>query len=85
MPTLLIRHNTGVIPMLFELHMQSTALYGMLQRKLTSQPYPVQVAKHWTTLPSKVVNASCLSVFKKHLYNALNEMFQLLVNLEVTR
>lgn len=32
------RHNPAVIPLLLELHAQSTALHGLLQAKLTSRP-----------------------------------------------
>lgn len=30
------------------------------------------MVKHWNTLPSKVVDAPCLPVLKRHLDNALN-------------
>ena len=33
-----------------------------------------RVVKHWNRLPIKVVNAPCLSVFKRHLDNTLNNM-----------
>ncbi|KAK4810923.1 hypothetical protein QYF61_013331 [Mycteria americana] len=33
-----------------------------------------RVVKHWNRLPREVVDAPCLSVFKRHLGNALNTM-----------
>ncbi|KAK4825166.1 LOW QUALITY PROTEIN: hypothetical protein QYF61_024555 [Mycteria americana] len=33
-----------------------------------------RVVKHWNRLPGEVVNAPCLSVFKRRLDNALNTM-----------
>lgn len=33
-----------------------------------------RVAKHWNRLSGEVVNAPSLSVFKRHLDNALNKM-----------
>ena len=33
-----------------------------------------RVVKHWNSLPREVVNAPCLSVLKRHLDNALNNM-----------
>jgi len=32
------------------------------------------VVKHWNSLPREVVDALSLSVFKRHLENALNNM-----------
>ncbi|KAK4822685.1 hypothetical protein QYF61_019554, partial [Mycteria americana] len=40
------------------------------------------VVKHWNRLPREVVDAPSLSVFKRHLDNALNNMLQLLVSPE---
>ena len=36
--------------------------------------FTTRVAKHWNRLPREVVNAPSLSVFKRHLDNALNNM-----------
>ncbi|KFW04936.1 hypothetical protein N326_11296, partial [Eurypyga helias] len=33
-----------------------------------------RVVKHWSRLCRDMVNASCLSVFKRHLDNALNSV-----------
>ena len=33
-----------------------------------------RVVKHWNRLPAEVVDAPCLSVFKRHLDHALNNM-----------
>ena len=33
-----------------------------------------KMVRHWNQLPNKVVDAPSLSVFKKHLNNALNNM-----------
>lgn len=37
----------------------------------------VRAIRHWHRLPSEVVNVPCLSVFKRHWDNALNNMLQL--------
>jgi len=36
--------------------------------------FTVRVVKHWNRLPREVVDAPCLSIFKRHLENALNYM-----------
>lgn len=36
--------------------------------------FTVRVAKHWNGLPREVVDAMCLSVFKKYLDNALSNV-----------
>ena len=43
------------------------------------------VVKHWNRLPSEVVAAPCLSVFKRHLGNALINMLELLASPELVR
>lgn len=40
---------------------------------------------HWNILPSKVVDALCLSVFRRHLDNALNNSLYLLISSGVVR
>ena len=47
--------------------------------------FPKRVVKHWNRLPREVVDAARLSVFKRHLDNALNNMLELLVSPEVVR
>ena len=41
-----------------------------------------RVVKHWNGLPREAVDAPSLSVFKRHLDNALNNMLSLLVSPE---
>lgn len=36
--------------------------------------FTARVVKHWGRIPSEVVDAISLSLFKKHLDNALNNM-----------
>ena len=43
------------------------------------------LVKHWNRLSREVVEVPRLSVFKRHLDNALNNMLQLLVSLELLR
>ena len=47
--------------------------------------FPKRVVKHWHRLPREVVNAPSLSVFKRHLDNALNNALKLLVSPELVR
>jgi len=47
--------------------------------------FPESMVKHWNRLPREAVNAPKLSVFKRHLDNALNNMVELLVSPEVVR
>ncbi|GAB0175836.1 hypothetical protein GRJ2_000048800 [Grus japonensis] len=44
-----------------------------------------RVVKHWNRLPREVVNAPSLSVFKRHLDNALNNRLYLLVSTNMVR
>ena len=44
-----------------------------------------RVVKHWNRFPREVVNAPSLSVFKRHLDNALHNMLELLVSPEAVR
>lgn len=45
----------------------------------------VRVVRHWHRLPSRVVGALCLSVFTRHLDNALTNMLWLLKSPEEVR
>lgn len=49
------------------------------------QGYGPGVVKHWNTLPSKVDDALCLPVFKRHLDNALNDVLSISDNPEAGR
>jgi len=44
-----------------------------------------RVIKHWNRLSREVTNAPSLSVFKRHLNNSLNNMFQFFDSPEVVR
>jgi len=44
-----------------------------------------RVVKHRNRLPGEVIDAPCLSVFKRHFDNALNNVLYLLVCTEVVR
>jgi len=41
---------------------------------ITKHVFTKKVVKHWNMLPKEVLNASSLSVFKRHLDSALNNM-----------
>lgn len=47
--------------------------------------FTVEVVKNWNRTPSRVVDAACLSVVKKHLNNTLNNTFQHLLTLQEVR
>jgi len=44
-----------------------------------------KVVQHWHRLAREVADAPSLSVFERHLVNALNNMVELLVSPEVIR
>ncbi|PKU46446.1 hypothetical protein llap_3261 [Limosa lapponica baueri] len=58
---------------------------GRFRLHIRKHFFTKRVVKHWNRLPIEVVKAPSLSVFKKHLDNALNNMFKSLVSPEVVR
>lgn len=47
---------------------------GRFRLDIRKKLFTVRVVKHWKWLPKKMLDASCLSVFKKYLDNAFNNM-----------
>ncbi|KAK4816002.1 hypothetical protein QYF61_010870 [Mycteria americana] len=58
---------------------------GRFRLDIRKHFFTARVVKHWNRFPTEVVNAPSLSVFKRHLDNALNNMLKLLVSPEVVR
>ncbi|GAB0183172.1 hypothetical protein GRJ2_000782500 [Grus japonensis] len=58
---------------------------GRFTLALRKHFFTERVVKHWNRLPREVVDGPSLSVFKRHLDNALNNMLQLLVSPELVR
>ena len=47
---------------------------GMFRLDIRKHFFTERVFKHWNRLPGDAVDASCLSGFKRHLDNALDNM-----------
>ena len=48
--------------------------HGRFRLGIRKHFFTKKVVKHWNRLPREVVTAPCMSVFKKHLDNALSNM-----------
>jgi len=51
---------------------------GRFRLDIRQHFFTERVVKHWNRLPREVVNAPSLSVFKRHLDNALNNILEVL-------
>ena len=58
---------------------------GRFRLDIRKHFFTKRVVKHWTRLPREVVHAPSLSVFKRHLDNALYNMLSLSVSPELVR
>jgi len=61
-------------PVTGRMGMVQSCIRGGLDWTLGSISYTERMVSHWNRLPSEVVDAPSLSVFKRHLDNALNTM-----------
>jgi len=58
---------------------------GRFRLDIRKHYFTERVVKHWNRLPREVVDAPSLSVLKRHLDNALNNMLQFSVSPELIR
>lgn len=56
--------------------------WGRFRLGIRKKFFATRVLKHWDRIPREVADALCLSVFKKHLANALHNVLYLLVSPE---
>lgn len=59
--------------------------WGCLDQMWGKNLFTKRVVGNWNRLSREEVDALCLSMFKRHFCNALNNMFLLWANLEVVR
>lgn len=57
------------------MHSNGTKLHQKRFRLgIREDSFTTRMARHWNKLPSEELDTSCLSAFKKHLDNALNDV-----------
>ena len=59
---------------------RSKAAPGRFRLDIRKHSFAKRVVDHWNRPPREVVNAPSLSMFMRHLDNALNDMLSLLVS-----
>jgi len=52
--------------------LQNKAVPVRFRLEIMKDFFVVQVVKYWNRLPSEMLDASCLSAFKRHFHNTLN-------------
>jgi len=58
---------------------------GRFRPDIRNHLFTERVVKHWNRFPRDMVDAPCLSVFKRHLDNAFHNFIQLLVSPAVVK